>query len=257
MPFVRYEEYGEHIRIITLNRPERLNAWGSELAQETEEAFWRFANDPKARVAILRGEGKAFCAGADVKEWAERGEAPGFRGRYRRVFTSEWGTPPLYKPVIGAVHGYCLGAGLNLVLMRCDIRIAAEGTKFGLPEVARGVMDLITPFGYQNIPTCFLAEMCYTADLVDAQRALQFGMLNIVVPSERLMPTALEIAQRIAQHSPRAVQMTKENLLQVMAPPDRAFIREHLLREQSFSAPDAQEGMRAWVEKRPPRWQST
>ncbi|MCS7207034.1 MAG: enoyl-CoA hydratase/isomerase family protein [Dehalococcoidia bacterium] len=257
MPFVRYEEYGEHIRIITLNRPERLNAWGSQMAQEMEEAFARFADDPKGRVAILRGEGRAFCAGVDVKEWAERGEAPAFGGHYRRVFTSEWGTPALTKPVIGAVHGYCLGAGLNLVLMRCDIRIAAEGTKFGLPEVARGIMTLSTPFGYQNIPTCFLAELCFTAQMVDAQRALQFGMINMVVPLERLVPTALEMAQRIALHAPRAVQMTKENLLQVMAPSARAFLRERTLREQSFASPDAYEGMRAWVEKRAPRWQSS
>lgn len=256
MEFVKYERVEPHIVVITLNRPERLNAFGSQLSSELEQAFCNYEDDPELRVAILTGAGRAFCAGVDVKEWAERG-APPFREAPRRMLLNEWGTPNLSKPVIAAVRGYCLGAGLNLVLMRCDIRIAGESSLFGMPEVARGVMDITTPFAYQNIPTCFLAELFFTGDPVPAERTLRFGLVNMVVPDEEVMPRALEMARRIARHSPQAVRYTKRNLLKTMEPKEAAFVWENYLRMRSFASRDALEGMRSWVEGREPRWEGT
>ncbi|MBI2872436.1 MAG: enoyl-CoA hydratase/isomerase family protein [Chloroflexi bacterium] len=248
MQYVKYEEPEPYIVVISMDRPERLNAWGSRMLADLEEAFCRFDDDPQARVAVLRGEGRAFCAGADVKEWAETGQ-PRLAPPGRRVFTSDWGTPELRKPVVAAVHGYCLGAGLNLCLLRCDIRIAGEGTKFGMPEVARGILDLATPFGYQNIPYCFIAELCFTADMVSAERAHHFGLVNMVVPDAQVLPTAMDVARRIARHPPSAIQFTKANLLKTLEPPAAAFPYEQYLRQQSFYSPEAREGMRAWVER--------
>ncbi|MBI4232923.1 MAG: enoyl-CoA hydratase/isomerase family protein [Chloroflexi bacterium] len=257
MPFVHYDQQSPQIAVITMNRPERLNAWGSEMARDLEEAFCRFHDDPQARVAILRGAGRAFCAGVDVKEWAETGQAPAWGTDFRRVFTGPGNVPPLTKPVIGAAHGYCIGAGVNLLFLRCDIRVCGESTRFAMPEVARGIMDLSTPFAFENIPTCFLSELFYTADYVDAQRAYHFGMVNYVVPDDQVLLKALDLAERIAQHPLPALQATKQNLLSAMQPRDGAFVLEELLRQRGFAAPDAVEGMRAFAEKRPPRWQGS
>ncbi|MBM3948998.1 MAG: enoyl-CoA hydratase/isomerase family protein [SAR202 cluster bacterium] len=253
MQYVQYEKHSDHIAVITLNRPERLNALGAQIVVDIEEAFCRYADDKAARVAVLRGAGKAFCAGADMREWGVKGGPPDVP-EHRKVFMDPMGTPSLMKPVVAAVHGYCLGAGLNLILMRCDIRICGESTKFGMPEAERGIINVVTPFAYNNIPTCFLSELVYTCDMVSAQRAHHFGVVNTLVPDDQVFPAALRMAQRIAQQSPRAIRLTKEALQRSVEPPPTAFVWERYLTSKSFYSPESQEGMRAFVEKREPRW---
>ncbi len=164
------------------------------------------------------------------------------------MFFNPFGTPNLSKPVVAAVKGYCLGGGINRILNRCDIRIAGAGAKFGMPEVATGLMDLATPMAYQNVPTCFLAELFFTADPVPAERALQFGLINMVVPDDDVMTKALEVARRIVRHPPEAVQHTKRNLLKTMEPKESAFVWEHYFRYSLESKGKADE-LRAWVQK--------
>lgn len=144
MPFVDYEQKNA-IAFITLNRPERLNAFGSGIAVGLREAFTRFQEDKEARVAILSGAGRAFCAGVDVKEVAESGmflDNP-------LTCLHPYGSLDLTKPVVAAIRGYCLGAGFNLLAMQADLRVAAEDAIFGLPELERGIYCLSTMFLHQ------------------------------------------------------------------------------------------------------------
>jgi len=141
-----------------------------------------------------------------------------------------------------------------MLAMRCDLRIAAQSALFGLPEVARGVVVKTVPLAYQNIPTCLLMELALTGDNITAQRAYEIGLVNRVVPDAELMPVALEVAERIAQHSPLAVQLTKRALLKAVEPSEAAMILEEYLFKESSRSEDALEGMRAFAEKRSPHW---
>ena len=246
MRYVLFEVVEPHIVLVTLNRPQRLNAFGNQLSRELEEAMCIYEDDPNLRAAILTGAGRAFCAGADLKEWSDKGTPP-YREFPRRMLINEWGSPNLSKPLIGAVNGYCLGAGLNMVLARCDLRVAGESATFGLPEVARGIPTLASPFVYLGLPTCFIAEMAFTGKNVDAWRAYHFGLVNVVVPDDKVVETALEYARAIAQHSPEAVRTTKRHLVQVMAPSEGRFAKENYLEQQFFGSINALAGIHGYV----------
>lgn len=254
MDYILYEQHDEHIAVITLNRPERLNALGSQMRLELEEALPTVARDPEVRVAITTGAGRAFCAGADVKEWAA-GTSPIRPPQEVAHVLNEYGTPDVIKPLVGAINGHCLGAGLNLVATRCDIRIAGRSALFGMPEVARGTIDLTTPFALEGLSRSFLSELLFTGDSVTADRAYEAGLINAVVPDEDVMPTAIRMAERIAQHSPTAVRATKLNLLKMFEATPAAQAWEQRLREHVSGSAETQEGMQAFVEKRSPTWQ--
>lgn len=253
MEWVDYsvDEYG--VAIISMNRPQRLNAWGSALSRDLTEAFQRYNDDKSARVAILRGEGRAFCVGADAKEYTERNASWTSQPREEMGI---FGQGKLYKPVIGAVQGHCLGAGLILLAMRCDIRIAAEDALFGLPEVAVGIVNCEVPLANQSIPLCVLMELSMTAESMDAQRALSVGMINKVVPNDSLMDEALKMARTIAAHSPMAVRLSKENLLKAVEVTQEAKDNEIRIYNLSSHSADAIEGFEAHVQKRDPKWRS-
>lgn len=250
MAFVDYQRRGK-VAIITLNRPERMNAFGSDLARGVAECAALFKEDGEALVAIITGAGRAFCAGLDVKEVREKGT----------VFTTEptrllypYGSLDLLKPIIAAVNGYCLGAGMNFVLMGADIRIAARSAVFGLPEVARGIMVCQIPFAPWNIPTTALMEMSLLGENITAQRAYELGIVSRVVPDEQLMPAALEMAEKIARQSPQAVMHSKWSLLKLMEASEAGKTLEGLLFKQSATSADALEGSRSFLEKREPHW---
>lgn len=252
MKWVTYE-VTDGVAVISMNRPQRLNAWGSEMGRDLTEAFERFNADESARVAILRGEGRSFCAGADSKEFQER-EASWSQEPREEMGVLGKGT--LFKPIIGAIQGHCLGAGLLLLAMRCDIRIAAEDAQFGLPEVKVGIMNCEVAWANQGIPTCVLMEMSFVGDSIDAQRALSVGMVNMVVPNDRLMNEAIEMARKIAANSPMAVRMSKENLLKALEVSQEAKDHEIHLYSISSNSPDALEGFVAHNERREPVWTS-
>ncbi|WP_420606460.1 enoyl-CoA hydratase/isomerase family protein [Novosphingopyxis sp.] len=253
MQWVTYEVDDDGIAVISMNRPERLNAWGSEMASDLSEAFERYNGDRSARVAILRGEGRAFCVGADAKEYTER---QGSWSSQPREEMGIFGQGKLFKPVIGAIQGHCLGAGLILLAVRCDIRIAADDALFGLPEVAVGIVNCEVPLANQAIPLCLLMEMSMTAEAIDANRALAHGMVNKVVPGEQLLEESMKMARTIAKQSPLAVRLSKENLLSAVAVTDEAKANEIRLYNLSSHSADAIEGFQAHTERRDPVWRS-
>ena len=256
-------ERSESVLTVTLDRPEARNALNQAMRQALVETWIAFRDDPALRVAILTGAGDAsFCAGADLKEiggWyrsmtpierRERGERePGLGGITRNL--------DIGKPVIAAINGHCLAGGLELALA-CDLRIAAEHATFGLPEVCRGLIP--GAGGTQRLPRAIplgiAAEMIMTGDPIEAQRALALGLVNRVVPREALLAEALALARRIAANAPLAVQAARAAMVRGL----HVSLEDGLRIEQFYAEPlrqteDVQEGLRAFAEKRAPRFQ--
>jgi enoyl-CoA hydratase/carnithine racemase len=206
---ILYERRGP-VAVVTLNRPAVLNALSAGLIRDVHAAFDRLEADDGVRVAVLRGAGRAFSAGYDLKESGAdppRGVLE-WRARLERDvrFTLRvWDCP---KPVIAAVHGYCLAGACDLAMM-CDLTIAAEGTLFGEPEIrfGSGVVTLAMPWVVGMKKT---RELLYTgSDRLTAEEALALGLVNRVVPAARLESETLALAEEIARNDPEAVRLTK------------------------------------------------
>ena len=251
---VLFEIVEPHIALVTLNRPEARNAVNGAVAQAMEAILDRIEADPEIRAVVLTGAGPhAFCAGADLKEVsAGRGatlgtERGGFAGFVRAKRTKLW---------IAAAQGHALAGGLEL-LLSCDLAVAAETATFGLPEVKR---SLVAGAGGvfrlpRVLPRAIALEMIATGDAMPAARMAHFGLLNAVVPADQVREAALALARRAVVNAPIAV---KESLGVARQAPD---LTEAELWEVSRGAServrateDFQEGPRAFVEKRAPRW---
>lgn len=250
MAFVNYDKRNGVVAV-TLNRPERLNALGNPLLQELAEAWLRFRDDEDAKVAVLTGAGRAFCAGRDLKEWAGTGRVARPDLTIPDIFLLRAGE--LLKPVIAAINGVALAGGFILAL-RADIRIAAESATFGMPQGTRGLFASMSPFVNQVIPTCVIAELFLTGETISAQRAYELGLVNRVVPDGELMPTAMKMAERMAELSPLVLRMTKQTLLKATEVSEAALLLETYLYKESDASEDALEGARAFVEGRNPVW---
>lgn len=256
LPTLRYELRG-NVAVITLNRPERMNTLGGSMKPDLARAFFDLARaDDRVRAVLITGAGdRAFCAGADIKERAG-GEQAG-----AEFFVAQKATHDLFrnieefeKPVIAAINGVALGGGLEIALC-CDIRIAAEGARFGLPEIKLGVIPAAG--GTQRLPRLIgearAKELILTADLVDAETALRFGIVSRVLPPAELMPAALALAQRIAEHPPLAVRFAKRTINRGMQTDlDSGLEYERYAAAMIIDSEDRKEGMRAFVEKRKP-----
>ena len=250
-------EVRDHVALITLNRPESLNAMTAESGALLRSALTRVHTDPEIRVGIVTGAGdRAFSAGADLKEWA-RPEATGpSGGTVEAILTvepaDETSTIPVAKPLIAAINGYCLGGGLELALA-CDIRIATPEASFALPEVRHGFIPGGggVPRLLRSIPRSAAMELILTGDRCDAETALRWGIVSRVVPREELLPTALAIAGRIAGNAPLAVRAAKE-LARVSSdlPLDEALRFGGVLRWMVGQTPEAREGPRAFAQDR-------
>ena len=195
---------------VTLNRPERLNALNVQMRDDLFEVVSAIREDPDVRVVIFKGAGeRAFCAGADLTEF---GSAPSpVIARQVRWERDVWGllvTTP--KPMIAAVHGFCLGSGLELS-MTCDMRIATDDARFGLPEVGLGIIPAAG--GSQTLPRIVgrgrALEIVLTGDFIDAQEAYRTGLINRIVSRADLYPTAEAMARRIMEKDPVVVQAAK------------------------------------------------
>ena len=205
-------EKRDKIVYITLNRPEILNAVSDQVAEELGEAWFEFDADPEAHVAILKGNGRAFCSGADVRqrqlrprEELERFGGPG-GGRSRGRGGSMLGSPVNWKPIIAAVHGYAYGYGASLSLM-CDLVVAAEGTQFQYTEVRRGLMGAsCSAHLWFMTGDRFANEMAITGRACSAEEALQHGLINRVVPQSKLVSTAEELAEEILKNPPLSIR---------------------------------------------------
>ncbi len=206
---ILYEKEGGIARL-TLNRPEVLNAQNLRMRDELWDAFQAFRDDPDARVLVLRGEGSAFSAGADISDF---GTAPSYvesrRARHERDL---WNLLlHLPKPTIAAVHGYALGAGCEMALL-CDLRIAADDARFGLPEVSLGYIP--SAGGTQTLPRLVppgvAMQMILTGDPIDAEEAYRLRLVHRVVPRDELHDAANGWARTLVERDPRALSYAKE-----------------------------------------------
>lgn len=209
-PLVRIEDR-DGIRIVTMNRPDKLNALNTGLTQQLLDALSDLARDKSVRVAILRGEGRGFCAGADLEEFKDFTPDQSERIVNRADLTSRLQSvaSTLGVPVIAAVHGAAVGGGAGLAI-GCDMVVAARGMKFGYPETKHGIVPALVMTGLQRALGRKAAfEMISLGRLIDADEALDLGLVNRVVDGDP-MPAALEIAEKLAATSPRAMAATKQ-----------------------------------------------
>jgi len=222
---IHYEQIEDHIVLITIDRPEAKNSADLEHFKQLREAWERFGDDRDAWVAIITGVGDAFFTGADLKRYIpeitrlrrEAGPEATEVGGYRLDdgVKAVLRDVALYKPVIAAVNGFCTAGGMEM-LGGIDIRIACPEAKFAVMEPKRGLFASggTTVRLPRQIPWPQAMEFLLCADLIPAQRAFEMGLLNAIVPRERLLDTALEFARRITANAPLAVQATKQSALQ-------------------------------------------
>lgn len=256
MAGIRLERDGG-VATITIDRPEKLNALTLAMYDDLGEAFAEVRDDPRIGVAILTGAGdRAFCVGADLEE-----SIPALgSGRFD---ISRWDAAHqkhsrLDKPVIGAVNGLCLGGGFE-ILLSTDIRVAAEGAQFALPETGIGVV----PAGgtlvrlVRQIPYAVAMDLMLRGARIDAHAAQRHGIVNEVVPAAELTATARRLADELLSRS-RTALMTVKRAVRELAdlPADSAFRVEALLGQLAFTSDDAREGLAAFAERRPPRFPS-
>ncbi|WP_167606416.1 enoyl-CoA hydratase/isomerase family protein [Maribellus sediminis] len=236
---------------VKINRPDVLNACDGDTYNAIADAWEELENDPNLRVGIVSGEGRAFCVGTDVK-WVKSPEADGYVDRlYPRMLN-------LTKPVIAAVHGHCNGGGLEQALA-CDIRVSTEDAHFGSGEIRLGWI----PGGYGTqrlprvIPLGSALELLYTGGRVDAQEAYRIGLVNHLVPADKLMETCEKIAGEIIKSAPLAVQKMKAVVMQGLDMPLTQAVR---LEKEYFDwlmrTEDSKEGALAFAEKRAPNWKA-
>jgi enoyl-CoA hydratase len=245
------------VEILTLNRPEHRNALSPELLEQLSTAFGACKSDDDVRVAILTAAGdKAFCAGMDLKVFAaaQSGNAPLLDPVATANFT-EFNHGHFPKPVIGAANATAVGGGLEL-LMSCDLVVAADHARFGFPETKRGLYPAGNAFTLPaRIPLAVALEMGLTGDMISAERALQLGLVNRVVPAADVMTVALELAERISANGPLAVAFTKKLMRETIRHGvDAAYALAAAEHDGVFKSEDAIEGARAFAEKRTPRW---
>jgi enoyl-CoA hydratase len=267
MSVVQYERVG-NVALVTLNRPEARNALSPEVLVRLDDAWREVAADDGVRVAVLTGAGdKAFCAGADLArlvplmsgaraaedEYDERLLADGALANRATLRVTD-----LDKPVIAAINGSAIAGGMEIV-QGTDLRIAAEGAKFGVQEVKWALF----PMGGSTVrlpaqlPHAIAMELLLTGDLIDAQQALAYGFVNRVVPAAEVLGCSIDLAERIAANGPLAVRAVKRSVRDCLGHPEvEAMAREITHGGPVFATEDAREGPRAFLEKRPPVFRS-
>jgi E-phenylitaconyl-CoA hydratase len=245
---------GAGVATITINRPERLNAMDAEHYAGLSEAWIRVRDDPAVRVAIVTGAGeKSFTTGADIKSFLAAPPALQQMWLTQKEQLLNRGLE-VWKPVIAAVNGYCLGGGMTL-LMATDIRIAAPHATFSLAEVKRGVVagNGGTQRILSQLPYAIGLEMLLTGEAIDAETAARWGLVNRVVPTGGLLDAARQVAAKIAANAPLAVQAAKELAVRAREMPLGSGLRlEQIVNRVLQFTEDAVEGPKAFAEKRPP-----
>ena len=250
MSFVTLEQKGP-VGVITMNRPEALNALNDQVLRDLDAVLDQVENNDEILVAVVTGAGRSFVAGADIGQMSTltAAEAKKFGVLGNQVFLK---LENLTKPTIAAVNGFALGGGCELS-MSCDIRVDSEKAKFGQPEVGLGI---IPGFGGTQrmariIGTGPAMELIYTADTIDAQRALEIGMVNHVVPADQLMDEAMKLAQKICTNAQKAIRASKLAIRRgIDCDISTAVSYEALAFATCFGTEDQKEGMQAFLEKR-------
>lgn len=249
------------ITLIKINRPESMNALDPQTSKELIDVWIDFRDDPEQRVSIITGEGdKAFCAGADLKRINEFYSLTPFERRTKSE--KEFGLGGItrnlniWKPIIAAVNGVCLAGGMELALA-CDIRIASENAVFGLTETRIGIIP--GAGGTQRLARIIGVsrdlEMILSAEKIDANEAYRIGLVSKVVPLNKLMETAFAVAEKICENAPLAVMAAKEAIYRgIDLSIDEGLRLEQFLAEPLRQSEDVREGIKAFVEKRKPKF---
>ncbi len=250
-----YEKTGS-IGLLTINRPDRMNALSTELTDELKSLLDTLENDKDLRVLVITGAGhKAFVAGADIQELADRDAEKGIRVSVERqdIFAKIENLP---FPAIAAVNGYALGGGLELALA-CTLRFCSSNAQFGAPEVKLGIIP--GDGGTQRLPRLIglgkAMEMILTGDFVDAQEAHRIGLVNKVFPPENLMDKTMETARTLASRPPLAVRFAKEAVNRSLELRAAGYALESTLHALSCTTEDKKEGVAAFLEKRKANFQ--
>jgi enoyl-CoA hydratase/carnithine racemase len=256
-------EHHDGIATLTLNRPDRLNALGDTLRDDLQDAVMRASEDALVRVIVVTGAGKGFCAGGDVKAMHEGRERGAPRALVERVAPGRDRTVLALrdapKPVLAAVNGAAAGAGMNLALA-CDIRVASTAAKFSQAFVKRGLHPDWggTYFLPRLVGMAKAAELIWTGEIIDAQEALRLGIVSAVHPPEELMPAVYALASKIAAGPPIAIRLAKRALYHNLECDLRQALEfETFAQNICYDTEDAREGIRAFVEKRPPSFRGT
>ena len=243
------------VGLVTLNRPKALNALNSALIDELNHAMEGFEADTGIGCIVITGSEKAFAAGADVKEMAEKTYVDAYLGQFLSGWSKLSGAR---KPVIAAVSGFCLGGGAELA-MTCDFIIASETAKFGLPEVTLGIMP--GAGGTQRLPRAIgkakAMDLILTGRMMDVVEAERCGLVARIVPADRLLDEALGAAEKIAGYSQPIVMMAKETVNRSQETSLEEGVRfERRLFLSMFATEDQKEGMKAFIEKRKPEFRN-
>lgn len=239
------------VGIITLNRPQALNALCTQLIRELKQALKTFGMDPQIGCVVLKGSDKAFAAGADIKEMQHKT----FPEVYVQDFLSTWKCVSQFrKPLIAAVSGYALGGGCEIAMM-CDMILAADNAKFGQPEITLGTIP--GAGGTQRLTRAIgkakAMDLCLTGRMMDAQEAESCGLVARIFPLAEFETEVLKVAERIASMSLPVAMMAKESVNRAFETSLAEGIQfERRLFQATFATEDRQEGMGAFVEKRPP-----
>jgi enoyl-CoA hydratase len=253
--FVKVEQDGA-VAVVTLDNPP-VNALRAALLAELEEELERLDADDATRAIVIRGAGeKAFVAGADIKEFPALREAQSSDGSPRGIQKVGTQLESLRTPVIAAIHGFCLGGGLELA-MACDLRVAAEDAQLGQPEIKLGLIP--GGGGTQRLPRlagrgrAFLLNV--TGDPISGAQAYEWGIVERVVAADRLLEAALELSRTVAERSPHAVAVLKELAARSRdLPLDEGLRLEAEGFRRCLVSEDGAEGVAAFIEKRPPAW---
>lgn len=248
---VLFEDRGDGIAIITLNRPEQRNALGRDIREGLFAAWDRFERDPALRVAILTGAGdKAFCAGGDLKEMVERQLAV----PPRDMFPVPGDTVELSKPTIAAVNGVAFAGGW-MIAQACDLCVASTGAKFAVTEVKVGRSSPWAAPLIHMIPQRIMMEILLTGKPISAQRAYEIGLVNRLAEPTQLLDCALELAREILDGAPLSVQAARETvMLSTEMGRSAALQAARHASQYCYHSEDAREGPRAFAEKRRPQW---
>jgi E-phenylitaconyl-CoA hydratase len=247
------------VAVVTINRPERHNAMDVEHYSALSAAWVRVRDDAEIRCAVITGAGsKSFSTGADLKSYIGREQAPQEMWLTQRDQLLNRGLE-VWKPVIAAVNGYCLGGGMTL-LLATDIRVAADHATFGVSEVKRGVIPANggTQRLLAQLPHAIAMEMLLTGASIDAATALRWGLINCVVEPEALMETALNYARQVAANAPLAVQAAKELAIRSSDMDLASGLRmEQMVSRLLQQTDDVKEGRAAFAEKRAPHFKGS
>jgi enoyl-CoA hydratase len=244
------------IALLTFNNPAKRNALSADMRAALPEVLASLQADPDVRVLVVTGAGdRAFVSGADISEFGEQRTSPAARAEFDRgmaAISRSWAS--LEKPVIAMIRGYCMGGGV-LTALQADIRIAADDSQFGVPAARLGL-----GYGYGGVTAlmnligpAWTAEMLFSARRFSAAEALQMGLVNRVVPAERLRSEVMSLAESIAANAPLTVTAAKAAIRAAGRSADqRDLARVEAMVEACFRSEDYQEGQRAFAEKRPP-----